>query len=170
MDALFGLGVSAKLPKKIEFTFSRKNGRIRSVSSDGKLLCTLRIDGGLAITVHLAQLFVKNKRFRENSCISVDDSKPFVEQGKSVFCSHVIKCGKNIKVGSDVPILHRGKVIAVGKAVLSCKTIEASLCRYTLKTAHPLYCVVLQDDPIFTGICCRILVKLEKQSLFNFQM
>ena len=126
VDALFGLGVSAKLPKKIEFTFSRKNGRIRSVSSDGKLLCTLRIDGGLAITVHLAQLFVKNKRFRENSCISVDaDSKPFVEQGKSVFCSHVIKCGKNIKVGSDVPILHRGKVIAVGKAVLSCKTIEA---------------------------------------------
>ncbi len=125
MDALFGPGVSAKLPKKIEFTFSRKNGRIRSASHDGKLLCTLRIDGGLAITVHLAQLFIKNKRFRENFCTSVDaDSKPFVEEGKSVFCSHVVKCGKNVKVGSDVPILHRGKVIAVGKAVLSCKTIE----------------------------------------------
>ena len=41
---------------------------------------------------------------------------------------------------------------------------------HLVQTAHPLYCVVLQDDPIFTGICCRILVKLEKQSLFNFQM
>ncbi|MDI1495546.1 MAG: PUA domain protein [Cenarchaeum symbiont of Oopsacas minuta] len=126
VDALFGVGVSNQLPKKIEFEFSRKNGRIRSVYSARKLLCTLRIDGGLAITVNLAQMFVKCKRFRENSCIIVDkDSKPFVEQGRSVFCSHVVKCGKNIKIGSDVPVLYGDKVIAVGRSVLSCKTIES---------------------------------------------
>ena len=48
LDALFGNGVSKYLPKNIEMIFSRKTGRIRTVSHDGKLLCTLRIDGGLS--------------------------------------------------------------------------------------------------------------------------
>ncbi len=54
IDALFGNGVSKYLPKKIKITFSKKNGRIRSVYHDEKLLCTLRIDGGLAITPFFA--------------------------------------------------------------------------------------------------------------------
>jgi uncharacterized protein with predicted RNA binding PUA domain len=55
IDALFGNGVSKFLPKKIEITYSKKNGRIRSVFHDEKLLCTLRIDGGLAITSNVTQ-------------------------------------------------------------------------------------------------------------------
>lgn len=61
IDALFGTGVSKTLPKSVEFTFSRKNGRIREVYHDKKLLCTLRIDGGLAISTHFAQIMLKNK-------------------------------------------------------------------------------------------------------------
>ncbi|MFB5624976.1 MAG: queuine tRNA-ribosyltransferase, partial [Nitrosopumilus sp.] len=49
LDALFGNGVSKLLPKDVEMTFSRKTGRIRTVYHKGKLLCTLRIDGSLAI-------------------------------------------------------------------------------------------------------------------------
>ena len=56
IDALFGNGVSKQLPKNLEMTFSRKTGRIRTVSHKGKLLCTLRIDGGLAISPHFAQI------------------------------------------------------------------------------------------------------------------
>ena len=90
IDALFGNGVSKLLPKKIEFTYSKKNGRIRSVFYDEKLLCTLRIDGGLAITPYFAQMLLKNKKFKEN-CLEIDsDSKPFVEEGRSVFCNHVV--------------------------------------------------------------------------------
>ena len=123
IDALFGKGVSKSLPKKLEFVFSKKNGRIRNVSHDKKLLCTLRIDGGLAITPYFAQILLKNKKFKEN-CLEVDaDSKPFVEEGKSVFCSHVLWCGKNVKIASDTPILFKNKVIAVGKAVLSAEMI-----------------------------------------------
>jgi len=118
LDALFGDGVSKYMPKKIEITYSKKNGRIRSVFHDGKLLCTLRIDGGLAISPLLAQILLKSKKFKEN-CLEIDkDSKPFVEEGKSVFCQHVLWCGKNIKISSDVPVLFKSKVIAVGRSVL----------------------------------------------------
>ncbi|MDX1595980.1 MAG: queuine tRNA-ribosyltransferase, partial [Nitrosopumilaceae archaeon] len=56
LDVLFGIGVSRYLPKQIDMTFSKKTGRLRSVYHDKKLLCTLRIDGGLAITPYFAQL------------------------------------------------------------------------------------------------------------------
>lgn len=125
IDALFGKGVSKNLPKNLEFVLSKKNGRIRNVFHDKQLLCTLRIDGGLAITPYFAQILLKSKQFKEN-CLEVDaDSKPFVEDGKSVFCSHVLWCGKNVKIASDTPILFKNKVIAVGKAVLSAEMISS---------------------------------------------
>ena len=84
IDALFGKGVSKYLPNDIEMTFSRKNGRIKTVSHHGKILCTLRIDGGLAITTYFAQILLKSKKFREN-CLEINpDAAPFVEEGRSV--------------------------------------------------------------------------------------
>ena len=125
LDALFGDGVSKYMPKKIEITYSKKNGRIRSVFHDGKLLCTLRIDCGLAISPIFAQILLKSKKFKEN-CLGIDkDSKPFVEEGRSVFCQHVLWCGKNIKISSDVPVLFKSKVIAVGRSVLSSEMITS---------------------------------------------
>jgi len=125
LDALFGDGVSKYMPKKIEITYSKKNGRIRSVFYDEKLLCTLRIDGGLAISPLFAQILLKSKKFKEN-CLEIDkDSKPFVEEGRSVFCQHVLWCGKNIKISSDVPVLFKSKVIAVGRSVLSSEMISS---------------------------------------------
>ena len=97
IDALFGKGVSRYLPKDVDLVFSRKTGRIRTVSHKGKLLCTLRIDGGLAISVHFAQILLKSKIFREN-CIEINkDAAPFVKEGRSVFCKHVVWCGKNVR-------------------------------------------------------------------------
>ncbi|MFY9301361.1 MAG: PUA domain-containing protein [Candidatus Nitrosotenuis sp.] len=117
IDALFGNGVSKHLPKDIEITFSKKTGRIREVYHNKKLLCTLRIDGGLAITPYFAQILLKSKKFHQN-CIRIDeDSKPFVEQGKSVFCKHVTWAGKRILIGADVPVLYEDKVVAVGRAL-----------------------------------------------------
>ena len=119
IDTLFGNGVSKNLPKDIEIIISKRTGRIRNVNNNGDLLFTPRSDGGLAITRYCAEIFLKNKKFREN-CIEIDaESKPFVEQGRSVFCQHVISCGKNVRIGSDVPVLYKNNVIGVGKAVLS---------------------------------------------------
>ncbi len=129
------------LPPDISVTHAKKNNRIRSVYHKGILLCTLRIDGGLAITPRFAQMLLKSKRFLQN-CIDIDDdSEPFVSQGKSVFCGHVLRCGENVAAGSDVAILHRGRVVAVGKAALPCSMIRtasrgvAVRVRDTLKTS-----------------------------------
>ncbi|MGI0009830.1 MAG: PUA domain-containing protein, partial [Nitrosopumilaceae archaeon] len=125
IDALFGTGVSRYLPKEIKITYSKRTGRIQHVFQNEKLLCTLRIDGGLAITLYFAQMLLKSKKFKEN-CLEVDeDSKPFVEKGSSVFCKHVVWCGKNILIGADVPVLHEDTVIAVGRAVLSSRMIKS---------------------------------------------
>jgi len=124
LDALFGNGVSKHLPKNIEMTFSRKTGRIRTVSHEGKLLCTLRIDGGLAISPYFAQILLKSKAFKEN-CVEINqDAAPFVMEGKSVFCKHVLWCGNKVQISADTPVLFKDKVIAVGKAVLSHEMIS----------------------------------------------
>ena len=124
LDALFGNGVSKHLPKNIEMTFSRKTGRIRTVSHNGRLLCTLRIDGGLAISPYFAQILLKSKAFKEN-CVEINqDAAPFVMEGKSVFCKHVIWCGNKVRISADTPILFKDRVIAVGKAVLSHEMIS----------------------------------------------
>jgi len=123
IDSLFGNGVSRYLPKGIEIIFSKKTGRIRTVNYQEKLLCTLRIDGGLAITPYFAQLLLKSKKFKEN-CLEVNkDAAPFIEQGRSVFCKHVVWCGKNIQIASDTPIMFQNNIIAVGRAVLSSEMI-----------------------------------------------
>ncbi len=124
LDALFGNGVSKHLPKDIEMTFSRKTGRIRTVSHQGNLLCTLRIDGGLAISPYFAQILLKSKTFKEN-CVEISkDAAPFVQEGRSVFCKHVVWCGKKVQISADTPVLFKDKVIAVGKAVLSHEMIS----------------------------------------------
>ncbi|MGQ0638122.1 MAG: PUA domain-containing protein [Nitrososphaerota archaeon] len=125
IDVLFGIGVSRHLPKEIRITYSKRTGRIQHVFQNDKLLCTLRIDGGLAITPYFAQILLKSEKFREN-CLEVDeDSKPFVENGSSVFCKHVVWCGKNILIGADVPVLYKDTVIAVGRAILSSRMIKS---------------------------------------------
>lgn len=124
IDALFGVGISKNLPKNLDMTFSRKTGRIRTVSHDDKLLCTLRIDGGLAISPYFAQILLKNKKFKEN-CVEINqEAAPFVQEGRSVFCKHVVWCGKNVKIAADTPILFKNKVIAVGRSILSKEMID----------------------------------------------
>ena len=124
LDALFGTGSSKYLPKDIDVILSRKTGRIRTVSHKGKILCTLRINGSLAISIDFAQSLLQSKIFREN-CIEISsDAAPFVMQGRSVFCKHVVWCGKNVRVGADTPILFENQIIAVGKAILSSEMIS----------------------------------------------
>ena len=124
LDALFGPGSSKYLPKDIDVILSRKTGRIRTVSHKGKLLCTLRINGSLAISIDFAQSLLQSKIFREN-CIEINsDAAPFVMEGRSVFCKHVVWCGKNVRIAADTPILFENKIIAVGKAILSSEMIS----------------------------------------------
>lgn len=119
VDAIFGPGVSDALPRDLSFEFSRRTGRIKNFSLDGRLLATLRTDGGLALTIEGARHFVQNsKQFRENCVTPAEDAVPFVSEGRSLFCRHVQWSGKNVHAGSDVAVLDGDDVIAVGVAVL----------------------------------------------------
>jgi len=129
VDAIFGIGVSDALPPDIQFEFSRRTGRIKNFSIDGRLAATLRTDGGLALTIFSAQYFLDNsnsgRQFRENCVMPVQEAIPFVSEGRSLFCKHVEWCGSNVKVGSDVAVIDSdNKVIAIGIAVLSHKLIK----------------------------------------------
>jgi uncharacterized protein with predicted RNA binding PUA domain len=135
VDALFGAGVSDALPADIQFDFSRRTGRIKNVSIDGRLAITLRTDGGLALAIMGAQYLLDNsKQFWENCVVPVQEAVPFVSEGRSLFCKHVNWCGSNIKVGSDVAVIDSNngggcnnnsrRVIAVGIAMLSSRLMK----------------------------------------------
>jgi conserved protein with predicted RNA binding PUA domain len=77
----------------------------------------------LSISIHFAQILLENKKFKEN-CVEINsDAAPYVEQGRSVFCKHVISCGKNVQISADTPVLFKNKVIAIGRAILSSEMI-----------------------------------------------
>jgi uncharacterized protein with predicted RNA binding PUA domain len=126
IDAIFGNGISSSIPlDKFEFTFSKRTGRIKNILHNNELVATLRTDGWLALTIYGAKLLLQSKNFKEN-CVTVNnDVAEFIANGKSVFCKHVVSCGSNVKVGSDVAVLNQDdNVIAVGKAVLSSKMMK----------------------------------------------
>ncbi|MFQ5941329.1 MAG: PUA domain-containing protein [Nitrososphaerales archaeon] len=126
IEALFGSNICDSIPLEgFEFSFSKRTGRIRGILHENSLVATLRKDGWLALTIHGARLLLQHKKFKEN-CVTVrNDVAGFISDGKSVFCKHVISCGNNVKVRSDVAVLDQDdNVIAVGKAVLSAKMIR----------------------------------------------
>lgn len=126
VDAQFGAGASKRLPSDLHVEYSKRTGRIKTIHHpDGhQLLGTLRPDGGLAITMRLARMLLGNRGFR-SYCVEVTpDAAPFVARGRSVFCRHVKKCGRMVRASSEVPVLFEGRVIAVGRAVLSGEIIS----------------------------------------------
>ena len=125
VDALFGAGVSDCIPAHVQFEFSRRTGRIKNFAIAGRLAGTLRTDGGIALTIPGAQHFLDNSRqFRENCVTPVQDAVPFVSEGRSLFCRHVEWCGSNVQAGSDVAVIDKSRVIAVGAAILPSRLMK----------------------------------------------
>ena len=120
VDSLFGQGVSKAIPVDLDLEFSRRTGRIKNFGIKGRLAATLRTDGGLALTIFGAQhLLDGSAAFLENCVRPVEEAVPFVSEGRSLFCRHVDHCGSNVRVGSDVAIVHDRRVVAVGVALLA---------------------------------------------------
>lgn len=120
LDALFGAGVSKALPPELQPEFSRRTGRIKNFGIEGKLVATLRTDGGLALTIFGAQyLLDRSPAFVDNCVIPLEEAIQFVREGRSLFCRHVKHCGSNVRTGSDVAVIDEGRtVIAVGVSQL----------------------------------------------------
>ena len=128
VDALFGRGASARLPRRLELEISRRTGRIRAVrdAADGALLCTARPDGGLAVTVRMAGMLARGRPFRRHCVVVGAESAPFVASGRSVFCGGVLSCGPAVRAGSEAAVLFKGRVIAVGRAAVPAAVMLSS--------------------------------------------
>ena len=126
IDALFGPGVSRALPPDIEPDFSRRTGRIKNFGIEGRLVATLRTDGGLALTIFGAQYLLDGSdAFIENCVVPVEEAIQFVSEGRSLFCRHVERCGSNVMPGSDVAVINgQRKVIAVGASLLPAQLMK----------------------------------------------
>ncbi|MCP8321774.1 MAG: queuine tRNA-ribosyltransferase, partial [archaeon] len=105
---------------------SKRTGKIKSVLLDDKLIATFRSDGSIALTIHGAELLVKNPRFAENCVVVKDEARSFISIGRSVFAKHIVSCGDRIKPKSEVVVVDtNGNVLAVGKSLLSAKMMRS---------------------------------------------
>lgn len=120
VNFIFGKGVSDILPHDLEIEYSKRTGKVKSFSFEKNLIGTFRSDGGIALTIYGAKLFLNSNVYRDNCIVPVDDAIPFVSEGRSLFAKHVDICGSKVKCGSDVAIIDReDNVLAVGRALLS---------------------------------------------------
>ncbi|MEM2855937.1 MAG: PUA domain-containing protein [Candidatus Nitrosocaldaceae archaeon] len=120
LDSIFCSDISSSIPlDRLNFTFSKRTGKIKHVMMDDKIIATLRTDGGFAITLDGARFLLESNKVKENCIIIKKEVVDFIKSGRSVFCKHVISCGRNIEVESDAIILDdNDRLVAVGKAIL----------------------------------------------------
>lgn len=126
VDYLFGRGVSRALPKKgFRIYYSRRSGRVKLVTLEGRIFATVKPNGAMALSIYGASVLVKSPKFRENCVLVSDDVVQFVRGGRTVFCKFVKWAGKNIYPKSEVAVIdEKGRVVGVGLAVLNGKVMS----------------------------------------------
>jgi uncharacterized protein with predicted RNA binding PUA domain len=127
-DYQFGKGVGAKLfPDGVEILFSKRTGRIRYVYLKSKRLATLRpTDGLFSLSVAGAKRIAENAVSAKCFVTVRDDVAEFIADGGDVFAVHIVKADREIRAKDEVIVVDgSGKVLAVGRAVLSGEEMEA---------------------------------------------
>ncbi len=120
VDFVFGDGISSVLADNLGIEYSKKTGKIKSFSIDNRLIGTFRTDGGIALTIFGATLFIKHKQFLEHCIVPIDDAIPFVSEGRSLFVKHVLHCGLSVRCGSEVAVIDKNQsILAVGRSLFS---------------------------------------------------
>ncbi|MGC8940049.1 MAG: PUA domain-containing protein [Candidatus Bathyarchaeia archaeon] len=121
-DYQFGKGVGVKLfPENVEIIYSKRTGRIRYVHLDGKRLATMRpTDGLFSLSIAGAKRIIENASQARCLVVVRGEVSKFVAEGGDVFAVHVVKADDAIRPKDEVIVVdEKGKVLAVGKAVLS---------------------------------------------------
>lgn len=138
-DYQFGKGVGAKLfPDNIEIQRSPRTGRIRYINLNGERLATLRpTDGLLSLSITAAQNIAKN--IPEAKCLITvkNEVSQFIAKGGDVFAVHVVKVDSEVGAKDEViAIDENGKLLAVGRTVLSSGEISAFKTGVAVKVRH----------------------------------
>jgi 7-cyano-7-deazaguanine tRNA-ribosyltransferase len=138
-DYQFGLGTGDKLfPENIEVQFSPRTGRIRFINLDGKRLATLRpTDGFLSLSIKAAKIMAENTPKAKCFVTIKTEVSSFISKGGDVFAVHVVKVSDDIRVKDEVIVLDEaGKVLAVGRAMLSSNEMIAFKTGVAVKVRH----------------------------------
>jgi uncharacterized protein with predicted RNA binding PUA domain len=138
-DYQFGKGIGAKLfPRNVEILYSKATGRIRYVNLNGRRLATLRpTDGLLSLSITAAQRIVENAVPAQCFVTVRNDVSKFIADGGDVFAAHVIKADTAIHAKDEVIVVDEaGKVLAVGRAMLSSSEMMAFKSGVAVKVRH----------------------------------
>jgi uncharacterized protein with predicted RNA binding PUA domain len=138
-DYQFGKGIGVKLfPENVEILYSKATGRIRYVNLNGERLATLRpTDGLLSLSIPAAQRIVKNAVPAQCFVTVQNDVSKFIADGGDVFAAHVIKADDAVHAKDEVIVVDEaGKVLAVGRAMLSSSEMKAFKTGVAVKVRH----------------------------------
>lgn len=138
-DYQFGKGVGSKLfPDNIEIQLSPRTGRIRYINLNGERLATLRpTDGLLSLSIKAAQFIVGHVPEAKCFVTVKNDVAQYIARGGDVFAVHVVKVDEEIRPKDEVIAIDEdGKVLAVGRTMLSSEEIRAFKTGAAIKTRH----------------------------------
>ncbi|MHA1952373.1 MAG: PUA domain-containing protein [Candidatus Heimdallarchaeaceae archaeon] len=119
-DFQFGKGAgNALFSEEITIERSKGTNRIRFVYLADERVCSFRVkDGYLVPSLMGARLLYENTlglKVKVNQ-----DAEPFVREGKSVYCKHVIEADANISVKEEVIIVNeKEEFIGIGTAKIA---------------------------------------------------
>lgn len=126
-DFQFGIGIGAVLfPEGVTISFSPRTGRIRYVFLEDKRLATMRpTDGLFSLSISGAKRITNSEGSARCFVTVKDDVSEFIADGGDVFAVHILKADDDIRPRSEVIVVDEsGKVLAVGRAVLSGKEMK----------------------------------------------
>jgi uncharacterized protein with predicted RNA binding PUA domain len=138
-DYQFGKGVGIKLfPENVEILYSKATGRIRYINLNGERLATLRpTDGLLSLSITAAKRIVENADSAQCFVTVQNDVSQFVADGSDVFAAHVTSADATIHAKDEVIVIDEtGKVLAVGRALLSSAEMKAFKTGVAVKVRH----------------------------------
>ena len=127
-DYQFGKGTGVELfPENVEIAFSKRTGRIRYVYLAGRRLATMRpTDGLFSLSIAGAKRIVEKVDSAKCFAAVRNDVSRFIAEGGDVFAKHVVRADDEIRSKDEVIVLDEsGKVLAVGRAVLSGEEMKA---------------------------------------------
>lgn len=138
-DYQFGKGVGSKLfPDNIEIQLSPRTGRIRYINLNGERLATLRpTDGLLSLSIKAARFMADHVPEAKCFVTVKNDVAQYIARGGDVFAVHVVKVDEEIRPKDEVIAIDEdGKVLAVGRTLLSSEEITAFKTGVAVKVRH----------------------------------
>jgi conserved protein with predicted RNA binding PUA domain len=138
-DYQFGKDTGKALfPKDVEIQYSPRTGRIRFINHGGERLATLRpTDGLLSLSIKSAQTMAMQKPHPKCFVTLQNSVAEYIKKGGDVFAVHVVKVDEEIRAKDEVVVVDEdGKVLAVGRAVLSSEEMRSFKSGVAVKVRH----------------------------------